>query len=200
MRYLFIFLFLSMVTACASSNLTSSWVDTSYTKFPIKSTMVVAMSDNLRVRRIFEDDMVKQLQAHGVNAIPSSQVFPNKLPSKEDVASYVSKHTVQTVFIAKLINIEDKEVRYPGGSGYGYYGRGVSFNSYYNTSYSYIYDDSYSVSYEFVNVEFTLFDTQSHNPIWSTSSESVDPSNMNNIIDELTGILVTNMKDKNVIR
>ncbi|PSV35071.1 hypothetical protein C9J44_13800 [Photobacterium sp. GB-27] len=199
MRYLFILLLSSLLTACASSNITSSWVDSSYTKFPIKSTMVVAMSDNLRVRRIFEDDMVKQLQAHGVDAIPSSQIFPNELPSKGDIAAYVKKHNTQTVFVAKLINIEDKEVRYPGNTGYGY-NRGISFNSYYNTSYSYIYDDSYSVSYEFVNVEFTLFDTQSHIPIWSTSSESVDPSDMNNIIDELTGILITNMKDNNVIR
>ncbi|EAR54913.1 hypothetical protein SKA34_09343, partial [Photobacterium sp. SKA34] len=31
-------------------------------------------------------------------------------------------------------------------------------------------------------------------------SESVDPSDMNNIIDELTGILITNMKDNKVIR
>ncbi|WP_305369299.1 hypothetical protein [Photobacterium leiognathi] len=199
MRNLFIFLLSGLLTACASSNLTSSWVDTTYTKFPIKSTVVVAMSDNLRVRRIFEDDMANQLRANGVNAVPSSQIFPNELPSKSDIEAYVKKNNTQTVFVAKLINIEDKEVRYPGNTGFGY-GRSVSFYNYYNTSYSYIYDDSYSVSYEFVNVEFTLFDTKSHVPVWSTSSESVDPTDMNNIIDELTGILVSNMKDNNVIR
>lgn len=197
---IFLFLLLSgLITACASSNLTSSWVDKNYTQFPIKSTVIVAMSDNLRIRRIFEDEMVNQLRTHGVNAVASSSFFPNELPSKSDMEAYVKKHNTQSVFVAKLINIEDKEVRYPGNTGLGY-NRGISFYNYYNRSYSYIYDDSYTVSYEYVNVEFTLFDTKNRSPIWSTSSESVDPSDINNIINELTGILAKNMKDNGVIQ
>lgn len=195
----FFYLILSMLlTACASSNITSSWVDSTYTKFPIKSTIVVAMSDDLRVRRIFEDDMVSQLRLHGVNAVPSSQVFPNKLPSKKAISEYVKKNRIQTALIAKLLNIENKDIRYPGNTGFAY-GNTMSFHNYYSTSYSYIYDDSYSVSYEFVNVEFSLFDTNTHVPIWSTSSESVDPVNMNKIIDALTTMLISNMKDNKVI-
>ncbi|PTB31828.1 hypothetical protein [Photobacterium phosphoreum] len=203
MRLLFISLFCFLLTACASSNLTSSWVDKTYPNMPIKSSLVVAMSDNLRIRRIFEDDMVQDLQAKGVNAIASSQLFPNKLPSKSDIAGYIKKNNTQTVFVAKLVNIEEKNVNYPGsrlGYGYGGYNRGLSFNNYYNNSYSYIYDDSYTVSYEFVNVEFTLFDTKSHKPIWSTASESVDPTNMNDIIGELTHILIKNLQDNGVVK
>lgn len=201
MRVIFISLCCLLLTACASSNLTSSWVDKTYTKMPIKSSLVVAMSDNLRIRRIFEDDMVQDLQAKGVNAIASSQLFPNRLPSKTDIAGYINKHNTQTVFVAKLVNIEEKNINYPGSRyGYGGYSSGLSFNNYYNNSYSYIYDDSYTVSYEFVNVEFTLFDTQSHKPIWSTSSESVDPNNMNDIIAELTHILIENLQDNGVVR
>ncbi|SMY38307.1 hypothetical protein [Photobacterium andalusiense] len=198
MRLLFISLFCLLITSCASSNLTSSWVDKNYTQMPIKSTLVVAMSDNLRVRRIFEDDMVNDFRKNGVNAISSSQLFPNKLPSKNDIAGYIKANNTQTVFVAQLVNIEDKNIRYPGNN-YGY-GSRVSFHNYYNNSYSYIYDDSYTVSYEFVNVEFTLFDTKSHKPIWSTSSESVDPTNMNDIIAELTDILIKNLQDNGVVR
>ena len=201
MRLLFISLFCLLITSCASSNLTSSWVDKTYTQMPIKSTLVVAMSDNLRVRRIFEDDMVHDFRKNGVNAVASSQLFPNKLPSKSDIAGYIKKNNTQTVFVAKLVNIEEKNINYPGNShGYGGYSSGLSFNNYYNNSYSYIYDDSYTVSYEFVNVEFTLFDTKSHKPIWSTASESVDPTNMNDIIGELTHILIKNLQDNGVVR
>lgn len=200
MRAIFIFILTMLLTSCASSNLTSSWVDRTYSNFPITSSLVVAMSDNLRVRRIFEDDMVKELQKKGVNAISSSQIYPDKLPSKADLSSYIKKNSTQTVFVAKLVNIEDKNIRYPGNNNsYGYSGS-MSFHNYYNSSYSYIYDDSYTVSYEFVNVEFTLFDTQSHKPIWSTSSESIDPNNMNEIIAELTHILIGNMQDNGVVR
>ncbi|PSV87983.1 hypothetical protein [Photobacterium iliopiscarium] len=195
MRKIFIFILTLLLTSCASSNLTSSWVDRIYSYFPIKSSLVVAMSDNLRVRRIFEDDMVKELQKKGVNAIASSQIYPDKLPSKADLSSYIKKNSIQTVFVAKLVNIEDKNVRYPDNN-YGY-DSGLSFN---NNSYGYIYNDSYTVSYEFVNVEFTLFDTQSHKPIWSTSSESIDPNNMNDIISELTQILIKNMQENGVVR
>ncbi|MCD9530722.1 hypothetical protein [Photobacterium carnosum] len=200
MRAIFIFILTMLLTSCASSNLTSSWVDRTYSNFPITSSLVVAMSDNLRVRRIFEDDMVKELQKKGVNAISSSQIYPDKLPSKADLSSYIKKNSTQTVFVAKLVNIEDKNIRYPGNNNSYGYGGSMSFHNYYNSSYSYIYDDSYTVSYEFVNVEFTLFDTQSHKPIWSTSSESIDPNNMNEIIAELTHILIENMQDNGVVR
>ncbi|KAE8177821.1 hypothetical protein GLP21_13825 [Photobacterium carnosum] len=200
MRAIFIFILTMLLTSCASSNLTSSWVDRTYSNFPITSSLVVAMSDNLRVRRIFEDDMVKELQKKGVNAISSSQIYPDKLPSKADLSSYIKKNSTQTVFVAKLVNIEDKNIRYPGNNNSYGYGGSMSFHNYYNSSYSYIYDDSYTVSYEFVNVEFTLFDTQSHKPIWSTSSESIDPNNMNEIIAELTHILIGNMQDNGVVR
>ncbi|MCD9526242.1 hypothetical protein [Photobacterium carnosum] len=200
MRSIFIFILTMLLTSCASSNLTSSWVDRNYSNVPIKSSLVVAMSDNLRVRRIFEDDMVKELQNKGVNAISSSQIYPNKLPSKADLSSYIQKNGTQTVFVAKLVNIEDKNIRYPGNNNSYGYGGSMSFHNYYNSSFSYIYDDSYTVSYEFVNVEFTLFDTKSHKPIWSTSSESVDPNNMNEIIAELTHILIGNMQDNGVVR
>ena len=102
--------------------------------------------------------------------------------------------------MAKLVNIEDKNIRYPGNNNSYGYGGSMSFHNYYNSSYSYIYDDSYTVSYEFVNVEFTLFDTKSHKPIWSTSSESVDPNNMNDIISELTHILIENLQENGVVR
>ena len=200
MRSIFIFILTMLLTSCASSNLTSSWVDRNYSNVPIKSSLVVAMSDNLRVRRIFEDDMVKELQNKGVNAISSSQICPNKLPSKADLSSYIQKNGTQTVFVAKLVNIEDKNIRYPGNNNSYGYGGSMSFHNYYNSSYSYIYDDSYTVSYEFVNVEFTLFDTKSHKPIWSTSSESVDPNNMNDIISELTHILIENLQENGVVR
>ena len=200
MRSIFIFILTMLLTSCASSNLTSSWVDRNYSNVPIKSSLVVAMSDNLRVRRIFEDDMVKELQNKGVNAISSSQIYPNKLPSKADLSSYIQKNGTQTVFVAKLVNIEDKNIRYPGNNNSYGYGGSMSFHNYYNSSYSYIYDDSYTVSYEFVNVEFTLFDTKSHKPIWSTPSESVDPNNMNDIISELTHILIENLQENGVVR
>ena len=200
MRSIFIFILTMLLTSCASSNLTSSWVDRNYSNVPIKSSLVVAMSDNLRVRRIFEDDMVKELQNKGVNAISSSQIYPNKLPSKADLSSYIQKNGTQTVFVAKLVNIEDKNIRYPGNNNSYGYGGSMSFHNYYNSSFSYIYDDSYTVSYEFVNVEFTLFDTKSHKPIWSTSSESVDPNNMNDIISELTHILIENLQENGVVR
>lgn len=188
-------LFAVFLVACAQSTLTSAWVDRTYTKTPIKSMLVISMPDNLRVRRIFEDVMVQKLKAQGVNAIASSQVYPDKLPSKEIIGNYVKKHNIQTVFVGQLINIEDKNIRYLGNG----FSNSVTFTNYYSSSYSYIYDDSYTVSYEFVNIEFTLFDTASHKPIWSTSSESVDPTNINNISDELAGILVSNMKDSHLI-
>jgi hypothetical protein len=149
---------------------------------------VVAMSDNLRVRRIFEDKMVQQLTLKGVDAIASYSVFPNKLPDKSKVNEYLKEAKLQTIFVAQIIDKEDKTVRYPGN-----FGSGLSFNNYYDSTYGYIYDDGYSVSYEYVNIEFTVFDTKSELPIWSASSESVDPTDINKVTDELVKIVMSDM-------
>ncbi len=149
---------------------------------------VVAMSDNLRVRRIFEDKMVQQLTLKGVDAIASYSVFPNKLPDKSKVNAYLKETKIQTIFVAQLINRENKTVRYPGS-----FSSGLLFNNYYDTTYGYIYNEGYTVSYEYVNIEFTVFDTKSELPIWSASSESVDPTDINKVTDELVKIIVSDM-------
>ncbi len=192
MYRLFFFSFFFLF-GCSQTVLTSSWFDQAF-HTPVKNMFVVAMSDNLRARRIFEDKMVQQLMLKNVKAIASYSIFPNKLPDKKELDKYVKDSNLQTVFIGKMVNIEDKKVTYPGG-----FGSGVSFNNYYGSTYGYIYDDSYTVSYEYVNIEFTVFDVKSNLPIWSASSESVDPSDLNKIVDELVAILMADM-DKNLLR
>lgn len=189
--YRLFFIFFFVLFGCSQTVLTSAWYDRAYYATQVQTMLVVAMSDNLRIRRIFEDKMVQKLQQKGVDATASYKVYPEELPTKQQINQYVTSHQIQTVFVGQLVNIEDKNVRYPNGG----FGTGVSFSNYYGSTYGYIYDNSYTVTYEYVNLEFTLFDTRTSQPIWSASSESVDPTDINQISDELTNILVTNMED-----
>lgn len=186
-----------LLSACAQINITSSWYDSTYTKIPIKSAYVVAMSDNPSTRRIFEDDMVSRLRTAGVNAVPSSQMFPNKPPTKEQIAAYAKKYNMQTVFVAQLIDVENKIVEYPEET-FGYT-NDLMFDGFYDNAYDYVYGGSYAVSYEEMNVAFTLFDTTSKRAIWSTSTQFDQSDDVNSTSSEVTKLLIHNMKKYDIV-
>ena len=60
-----------MLAACASTTLTNSWRDPAYKGPLLKKVMVMAVSTQPSVRRVFEDEFVSELKAAGVEATAS---------------------------------------------------------------------------------------------------------------------------------
>jgi hypothetical protein len=55
-----------VLAACASTSLTNSWRDPAYTGPQLKKVMVMGVSTQPSVRRVFEDEFVNELEAAGV--------------------------------------------------------------------------------------------------------------------------------------
>ena len=66
-----------LVSACASTQITSVWRDPSYQSRPAK-IMVIGVAKNPINRRLFEDEFVSQLKSHGTDAVASYTVIPDK--------------------------------------------------------------------------------------------------------------------------
>jgi hypothetical protein len=73
--------------ACASTSIVGSWVSPEAASNRPKKMLVVGVSDVDTTRRMFEDEFVRQLEAKGVDAIPSysqlTRTFDPRAPQRE---------------------------------------------------------------------------------------------------------------------
>ncbi len=66
--------------SCASTQLSHTWRDASYTRGPLKKILVVAVRKDQARRRTWEDGFAAALSAHGVDATPSYRRIAETLP------------------------------------------------------------------------------------------------------------------------
>jgi hypothetical protein len=65
----------ALLDGCASTTLVNQWKSTEFAGAPLRKVMVVAVSTQASVRRVFEDEFASRLKAAGVVAVPSYTVI-----------------------------------------------------------------------------------------------------------------------------
>jgi len=177
-RTLFFSVFTLFINACATTtSLQSVWFDKQYTGTPLKNIMIIAVTENTRNRRIFEDALVTQFGRSGIRATASYTVFPgvNKL-SKKMIAEKAKALNLDGIIITTITAIENEELYYPPATIYA-----TPQPYYYNiwTYYPQVYEKhglaSYSIKYENVKLESNLYQADSGKLLWSAQSELFNP-------------------------
>jgi hypothetical protein len=79
----------TLLGGCAGSQMTNTWKDPSYTGGPVTNVLAIAVRQDPVRRRIWEDDFVRDIQAHGVSATPSYSIFPAMAPDTLQVIDAV---------------------------------------------------------------------------------------------------------------
>jgi hypothetical protein len=181
-----------LMTACASTQLTSVWKDPSYQSRPAK-IMVIGLAKNPVNRRLFEDEFVRQIKSHGTDAIASYTVIPDKQQGDEEaIAKKVAELGADTVLITRLVSKKVVQVYVPGTVYYPppYYGR---WPDYYGYGYRYMYTPGYIANDEFAVVETNLYEAKSDKLIWAATSETGINDSDPNLIQNYITVMVNNM-------
>jgi hypothetical protein len=181
-----------LVTACASTQLTSVWKDPSYQTRPAR-IMVIGVAKNPLNRRLFEDEFVLQLKAHGTEAIASYTVLPDKQQGDQAaIAKKVAELGADTVLVTRLVSKKIVQVYVPGNPYYPppYYG---TWPDYYGYGYRYMYSPGYIAENEYAVIETNLYETRNDKLIWAASSETVMSDSDRNLIKSYIGIMVNTM-------
>jgi hypothetical protein len=182
-----------LVTSCATTSVTSVWKDESY-KGQIYDVFVIGVAKNEINRKIFEDEFVEQLKAHGVSAMPSYKVLPsNKLLGKETVVAKIREYEMDTVLVTAVV---DKERRVFSDTYYNYYEYG--YHGYGSGAPTLTYDED--VYY----LETKIFDAGTEKLIWSASSETffiADYAPIGNMeIKSFIDVMVKKIKEDNLLK
>jgi hypothetical protein len=181
-----------LVTACASTQLTSVWKDPSYQTRPAK-IMVVGVAKNPINRRLFEDEFVLQFKARGTEAIASYTVLPDRQQDdREAIAAKVKELGADTILITRLVSRKIVQVYVPGTPYFPppYYG---SWPDYYGYGYHYMYTPGYIAEDEYAVIETNLYEAKSNKLIWAASSETGISDSDQSLIHGYIGVMVKNM-------
>ena len=95
---------LLLLFSCASTQFTSTWIDSKYKGRFLNNVMVIGVSENQRNRRIFEDEFVRQFKSHGVEAVSSAEVISHdKELNKDTIETEARKLGVDEIFVTHKI-------------------------------------------------------------------------------------------------
>jgi len=187
-----------LVTACATTQLNAVWKDPSYQVRPYK-IMVIGVAKNPVNRRIFEDEFVRQLNAHGTEAIASYTVLPDR--QKDDhavISAKVAELGADTVLITRMVSKKTVQFYVPGTAYYPppYYG---TWPDYYGYGYQSMYTPGYMAEEEFAVIETNLYEAKNDKLVWAASSETGMSGPDQNRIKSYIGIMVKNMAGQGLL-
>jgi major membrane immunogen (membrane-anchored lipoprotein) len=193
----------SLVTGCGpSSKMTGSWVDKSYTGGAVRGeVLVVGVARNQTHRHIFEDSLVNNLRARGVDAVASYTIAPEEIQGNEAaIREVVKKSGASAVLVTHVIGSEERSRYFPAMGAtlvdYGYYG---GLYSYYPQVFHFVYMPAQNTSTETVTLESSLYDTADGHLIWIGRANATNPEMTKKFYISLTRQVVAEMRKNKVL-
>ena len=187
---------------CASTTLTSVWRDPSYSGGPIRSVLVVGISKEAGIRRIFEDEFSARLRAVGVTATPSYTLIPQDGPVDRVVLDgAIAKAGAQGTLVTRLLKVERRTDYAPGYvrtvPAVGYY---RNFHGYYSSTWvPGAYAAPQRFDYDILALETNLWRAQGGELIWSGTTESFAPSDVRKATQEFSDVIIKALRDQKLI-
>ncbi|MFT3822350.1 MAG: hypothetical protein QM731_00470 [Chitinophagaceae bacterium] len=190
----------AMVWGCGTSaRIEKTWRDPDVTVnlSKLNKVLVVALLRNETVRRNTEDKLAAMLKGKGI----ASYNYLTKDVTKENeeaIKAKLKSEGFDGAVVMRLADV-DKDIRYVPGTYNtypGYYGR---FWPYYWNAYPYYFQPGYYESTKTFTVETNVYSFNSDKLVWSGITTSVDPQNVDKLMDATAKVVYKKMKEEKFI-
>jgi len=186
------------LTSCASTKLTSSWLDENYKGKALGKIMVVGISDSVEKRTMFEKEFVEQLKKHGLDAVSAIETVPDL--SLEAIKKSAMDLKVDDILVTCMVGKKEKEIyvaapisTIPGGP----YNR---FDSYFPLVYERTTQPGYYEKATYVNLETCLYDAKTGKLVWSGVSETFEPMSLGYMVKSMSRAVFENWRESGLIK
>ena len=197
-----------LVTACVTTQPSAVWKDPLYQEQPRK-VMVIGVAKKPVNRRVFEDEFVRQLKAHGTDAIASYTVLPDELQKDHAaIAAKMKQLDADTVLITRLVSKKTVQIYVPGTAFYPppYYPlpnypppNYGTWPDYYGYGYQAMYTPGYMADEEFAVIETNLYSAANDKLIWAASTEIGTSGQNQERIRSYIGIMIKAMVEQGLL-
>ena len=191
---------LAALAGCTTTKLSEAWVDSSYTGGPVESVLVVGLSDNVRRRGLFEDELTSRFKGRGVSAVASRGVAPDiKGLDEESFLKKAQDLGIRTVIVTKLLSAKKEQYYVPGQPQTPSYSYGGGFAGYYDRAYGRDYYAGYWAEYEVIELETNLYEVATGKVVWSAASETIDPRSVDKVVQKLSQKIIDDLAKRGLL-
>ncbi len=186
-----------VMMGCVSSQLVESWQEPAFEDKPLGKILVLGVFQKDMSRRLYEDSVVKAIEKRKGSAVAGYTLMPKveDYDEKEDIMAAVAKANADAVMIATLVGLKQEEkYRAPQVSYIPHTGLGHGLYDSYSVSFERVYDPGYSVMETTVKLEITVFSAKTKQMVWAGATKSVDPDSRAELVDDVSGLIVEDMK------
>ena len=191
-----------LVSSCANTKISQSWVEPD-NKRSYNDLLIIGVGESQQNRRAYESHFVEELRATGTEAEASYKLIPNseKL-NRETVDKAIDGMEIDGVIVTHLVAVDEETIYRPSMDympmyGGGYYGGLYSYYPHVNT---YVSRPGYYSTHETFTLETNLYDVESEELVWSARSRTFSPESVSEVINDLTKLLIKDLKEKNLIK
>jgi hypothetical protein len=183
------------VAACAATKLTNSWSDPNYKGPALKKLLVVGVSSQPAVRRTFEDEFVKELNAAGVDAVASYTFIPEGGRAEEArLTQALKESSADGALITRLIRVDVQTQVSPAfrAPGMGFYGG-------YSGAWAGYYDPPMVSQTDTLVVETNLYGVNDSQLLWSGTTQTFAPTDIKQDIQGFAKLIIGTLKKQKLI-
>jgi len=185
--------------SCVSTKLTSVWKDEIYFGWPERKIIVIGAFNAPGVRRLFEEEIVRQLKLRGTDAVASHNLISSDaLPKYEKVESLVKEQGADAVLITHFIGKKKtetvtrrKEIRTPRALA-------ETWQEYYMQGYPEM--PGHTGEREYYRLETDMYEVGTDRPIWQVISETCVEGPVPQKYQELVAVMLKKMHQDKMIR
>lgn len=195
-----------LLGACASTSLISSWQSPDYRGGPAKRLALFVMMQDESLRRFAENHMVQKIPP-GTVATAGHVLFDNPGGDKDTMRARLIESGYDSVLVARLVNIEKSQTHVPPHTHFiptgpyvvasPYYG---SFVGYYGQGYAMVQTTpGHTVENTTVVVETVLYTLPDDKPIWSATTQSLDPRSRSEMVQAISNLVDAELKKRGLV-
>ena len=191
-----------VLTSCANTKISQSWVEPENKKV-YDNLLIIGIADSEQNRRAYESRFVDALQGDGIEAEASYRLLKSGTRIERKTVTEAIKGTgIQGVVATHLVAVDEETIYRPSVDYMPVYGRGYygGLYSYYPHVNTYVTQPGYYTTHETYTIETNLYDVESEELIYSARSRTFAPDSVDEVIADLTKLLIKDMKEKGLIR
>lgn len=193
----------------SSADISAEWTNPNFKDRSFSKIVIFAISEDQKVRNLFEAKVVRRLQAKKINAIKGNTLFPKLAEARElgpkQIIEKLRENGIDGVITMALVKT-DQKIGYQKGKTYSVTSGTEGFGTYFVTHYKTISEPGYMESKKIFLIESNLFDLKGgvserqQALVWKGQSELVNPATKYDAAVNFSKPLVKYLIKKKIIR
>ena len=176
-----ILLVFSCATGCESSNVVDTWRDPAFTsQIRCKRTLAIALTSDVLVRRIAEDEIVRQF-GEGRSIQAYKLIADVDRYDTDHLRPRLESNGIDGIVAMRLISSQTDVSWVPGSGRYPF----DKFWTYYDRSWPAAREPGYLKDEKSVRLQTNIYSVSEGKLVWTSISDSFDPSNAQTMVDEV---------------